>query len=81
MSSCLVDLIGVARLSFFRSSCYNMINVIQGCLLNLVMNANFKTLYHCKLKWIWTKKSNSIILNLINVLVVSDHNPNEVSVE
>ena len=31
VSSCLVDLIGVARLSFFRSSCYNKINVIQGC--------------------------------------------------
>ena len=44
VSSCLVDLIGVARLSFFRSSCYNMINVIQGCLLNVVMNANLKTL-------------------------------------
>ena len=43
MSSCLVDLIGVARLSFFRSSCYNMINVIQGCLLNVVMNANLRT--------------------------------------
>ena len=44
VSSCLVDLIGVARLSFFRSSCYNMINVIQGCLLNVVMHANLKTL-------------------------------------
>ena len=50
VSSCLADLIGVARLSFFRSSCYNRINVIQGCLLNVVMNANLKTLYHCKLK-------------------------------